>query len=48
MWFNLAQYNGYERSVEFKKTISTKMTAADISKAKEMSSQCLESGYTDC
>ena len=48
MWFNLASYNGNERSSEAKKAIAKKMTPADISKAQEMSSRCLESNYTDC
>ena len=48
MWSNLASYNGYETAGEAKRDIAKQMTPADISKAQDMSSRCLESNYTDC
>jgi TPR repeat protein len=48
MWMNLAVYNGGEESTVKQKIIAEGMTTADISKAQDMSSRCLESNYTDC
>jgi TPR repeat protein len=48
MWWNLAIYNGNEGAVRNKNKIAKQMTPADISKAQDMSSLCLESNYTDC
>jgi TPR repeat protein len=47
-WYNLASYNGNEVAGENKDKIAKQMTPADISKAQDMSSRCLESNYTDC
>jgi hypothetical protein len=48
MWYNLASYNGSEQGGKSKDDMAKKMTPADISKAQDMSSLCLESNYTDC
>ena len=48
MWFNLGSYNGDEVAGENKDIIAKQMTPADISKAQDMSSACLESNYTNC
>jgi TPR repeat protein len=48
MWFNLGSYNGDKRAGENKGILAKDMTPADISKAQDMSSRCLESNYTDC
>jgi hypothetical protein len=48
MWLNLASYNGSEKGGENKDKIAKDMTSAQIDKAQDMSSRCLESGYTDC
>ena len=48
MWWNLGSYNGNENAGKNKDKIATQMTPADISKAQDMSSRCLESNYTDC
>ena len=48
MWYNLGAYNGNNLGAENKTKLAKEMTSADISKAQEMSSRCLESGYTDC
>ena len=48
MWKNLSSYNGNENAGKNKDTIAKQMTPADISKAQDMSSRCLESNYTDC
>ena len=48
MWYNLASYNGSEQGGKNKDMIAKRMTPADISKAQDMSSLCLESNYTDC
>lgn len=48
MWYNIASYNGNERGGKNKNIIAKEMTPADISKAQDMSSRCLESNYTDC
>jgi hypothetical protein len=48
MWYSLANYNGNEQGGKNKDMIAKEMTPADISKAQDMSSLCLESNYTDC
>ena len=48
MWWNLANYNGYKAAGKNKDRIAKQMTPADISKAQDMSSLCLESNYADC
>jgi len=48
MWFNLGSYNGSEKAGKAIEKVAGKMTLADISKAQNMSSRCLDSGYTDC
>jgi len=48
MWLNLAAYNGNEFGNESKQEMAAKMETAQIAKAQEMSSRCLESNYTDC
>jgi hypothetical protein len=48
MWFNLASYNGDEIGGKNKDEIEKDMTSAQIDKAQDMSSRCLESNYTDC
>ena len=49
MWVNLSTYNSNDKNgPKAKGIISKKMTPASISKAQDMSSRCLESGYTDC
>jgi len=48
MWWNLGSYNGHEMASENKDIVAKQMTPADISKAQDMSSRCLESNYTDC
>jgi len=48
MWYNLGNYNGSESAGENKDKIAKQMTPADVSKAQDMSSRCLESNYTDC
>ena len=48
MWWNLASYNGDEEGSDNRDKIAKEMTRADISKAQQMASRCLESNYTDC
>jgi TPR repeat protein len=48
MWMNLAIYNGSHFSQTDKKAFTYDMTQAQTSKAQDMSSRCLDSGYTDC
>ena len=48
MWYNLAIYNGNTLAPDNQNALVNKMTPADISKAQDMSSRCLESNYTDC
>ena len=48
MWSNLSSYNEKTSGDKIKQLLGNIMTAAQISKAEEMSSRCLESGYTDC
>ena len=48
MWYNLASYNGNKLGGENKDKLAKEMTPADLSKAQDMSSLCLESNYTDC
>ena len=48
MWYNLGAYNGDNRGRENRESIAKKMTTAQIAKAQEMSSRCLDSVYADC
>ena len=48
MWYHLGSYNGNQLGGENKDNLAKQMTPADISKAQDMSSRCLESNYTDC
>jgi TPR repeat protein len=48
MWYSIASYNGNETAAKNKDIRAKQMTPADISKAQDMSSRCLESNYTDC
>ncbi len=48
MWYNLGAYNGNKLGTENKTKLAKTMTSSQIAKAQEMSSRCLESGYTDC
>ena len=41
-------FNDNETAGRNKDKIAKDMTPSDISKAQEMSSRCLKSGYTDC
>ena len=47
-WFDLAAHNGDDIAHGLKKNITKEMSADEISKAQDMSSRCLESGYTQC
>ena len=47
-WIYLAQINGYNETEELRDILENLMTAADISKAKNMARTCLESAYKDC
>jgi len=48
MWYNLSSYNGNKRASDVKVKFSKELTSADIIKAQDMSSRCLESDYADC
>ena len=48
MWLDLAAYNGNKDAKDAKGFIAETMTPSQITKAEEMSSRCLNSGYTDC
>ena len=48
MWWDISAFNGYNMSYGLKEETAKEMTPADISKAQDMSSRCLESNYTDC
>ena len=48
MWYSLGNYNGNKLGGKNRDIIAKQMTPADISKAQDMSSRCLESNYTDC
>ena len=48
MWYNLASYNGNEIASKNKDKTAKDMTSAQIDKSQDMSSRCLNSGYTDC
>jgi TPR repeat protein len=48
MWYDLSTSIGYVLARDAKDYLATQMTPADISKAQDMSSRCLESNYTDC
>jgi|TARA_B110000503_G_scaffold69901_1_gene108898 TPR repeat protein len=48
MWSNLSSYNEKTSGAKIKQLLGNIMTSAQITKAEEMSSRCLDSGYTDC
>ena len=48
MWYNLAAYNGKKHISGSKIGVARYMISSEVAKAQEMSSRCLESGYTDC
>lgn len=48
MWLSLGALNGDEEAVINKDNLAKQMTPADMTKAQEMSSRCLKSGYMDC
>jgi TPR repeat protein len=48
MWYNLGSNYGSKRAGENRDKLAKEMTRADISKAQDMSSLCLEINYTDC
>jgi hypothetical protein len=53
MWFNLGVFNAdmnfmVGTTENAREEIAKEMTPADVSKAQDMSSRCLESNYTDC
>ena len=48
MWLNLAAYNGNQFGNKSKQEVAAQMGTAQIAKAQDMSSRCLNSGYTDC
>ena len=48
MWFNIARSNGSYWADDNIKSITQRMTPADISKAQDMAERCLASNYQDC
>jgi hypothetical protein len=48
IWFCLAAQNGYTHNSEYKEIVARNMTSAEIYKAQDMASRCLDSGYQDC
>ena len=48
MWYNLASSIGDVKARNAKDYVAKQITPADISKAQDMSSRCLESNYTEC
>ena len=48
MWLNIASYKGNTEATVLKASLAKRMTQANISKAQDMSSRCVESNYTDC
>ena len=48
MWWNIARANGNDSADHNIKSITQRMTPADISKAQDMAKRCLASNYQDC
>ena len=48
MWSNLSSYNGNIAGQKLKHGLRPKLLPSEIKMAQDMSSRCLESGYTDC
>ena len=48
MWLIVATQNGAELGPDYQKIVSAKLTAAEISKAQTMASECISSGYASC
>jgi TPR repeat protein len=48
MWLIVATQNGAELGSAYQKIVSAKLTAAEISKAQAMASECINSGYGNC
>jgi len=49
MWWNIARANGEKENADHNiKSITQRMTPADIAKAQDMARQCMASNYRDC
>jgi hypothetical protein len=48
MWLIVATQNGAELGSAYQKIVSAKLTAAEISKAQTMASECIGGGYANC
>ena len=48
MWYNIARSNGNDKADDNIKSITKRMTPADISEAQDMAKRCLASNYKDC
>ena len=48
MWYNIASANGNSKSGKWRDETAGLMTPADISKAQQMASECMSSGYKKC
>ena len=48
MWYNIASANGISKAGEYRDERAGLMTQADISKAQQLASECMSSGYQNC
>jgi len=48
MWFSIASYNGHKPSSDNKDMVAKKLNTSQLNEAQKMSTNCLESFYTDC
>jgi len=48
MWFNIAASSGSNNAIMFKKTVESKMTPEQITKAEQLARECIKKNYKDC
>jgi uncharacterized protein len=47
-WYTISKINGYAAAVKYRDIAAEKMTAADISKAQYLASECVRKNYEGC
>ena len=48
MWLNIAATAGYKASAEDRSKLSARMTASDLSKARQLARECVKKEYKGC
>ena len=48
IWYNIASSNSYKEAGKWRDETAAKMTSADISEAKKMAQECMNTNYQNC